>query len=57
MKKDMGPSGPSRGKVISLTLQQDVQLSKSENAWKPQLITKKDLVSDENLATMVVVAA
>lgn len=53
MKKDMGigPSGPSGSrKVINLTLQ-DVQLNKSENAWKPALVTKKDLAEDESLAT------
>ena len=53
MKKEMGPSGPSGRKVINVTLQHDVQLNKSENAWKPQLITKKDVSQNDDLATYV----
>ena len=50
----MGPSGPSGSrKVISLTLQQDIQLNKADNAWKPTLVTKKDPSSDHSLATEV----
>jgi len=50
----MGASGPSGGrKVISLTLQQDIQLNKADNAWKPTLVNKKDAASDYSLATQV----
>jgi hypothetical protein len=54
MKKDMGPSGPSGSrKVISVTLQHEVQLNKAEKAWKPAMINKKETTADDSVATAV----
>jgi hypothetical protein len=57
MQKNMGPSAPSGSrKVISVTLQQDVQLNKAEKAWKPTVTNKKETTADDSLATQVVFA-
>ena len=56
MKNTMGigSSGPSSGpKVISLTLQVDVQSSKADNSRKPTLATLKDQLLDHSLTTEV----
>ena len=50
----MDPSGISGGrKVISSSIQQDFQLSKADNSWKPTLVTKEILSSDHSAATKV----
>jgi len=50
MKK--GDSGVAGRKVIQVSLQQDVKLHTSENAWKP-IVGKKDSPEDDDAATQV----